>query len=136
MTIAGPPNSPRKLARPFGDVAAATVCTPEAAAIVPARFAELVYPLDVHSGYVVPGGALKSLKYTPAPNTGAQRITPSRPRRIDEVYRSRTTAGGLVLIATAASRMPAARGDRWMISSLILARGHDLFQIVFSVWVT
>jgi hypothetical protein len=47
-------NSPRKCSRPFGDLVVATVCGPETAATVLARFAELLYPLDVHSGYVVP----------------------------------------------------------------------------------
>ena len=62
MTITGPPNSPRNCWRPLGDVTVATASGPEPAAIVPARFAELLYPLDVHSGYVVRGAELKSLK--------------------------------------------------------------------------
>jgi hypothetical protein len=62
----------------------ATFCGPEPAATVPARFAELLYPLEVHSGYVVPGAKLKSLKYPSAHNAGTQSTTDMRPKRIAE----------------------------------------------------
>ena len=70
---------------PFGDTKVATFCGPEPAATVPARFAELLYPLEVHSGYVVPGAKLKSLKYTSAHHAGAQRTTDMRPKCIAEI---------------------------------------------------